>query len=295
MNEEEISSLRRAGAISREAREYGASLVKEGAKLYDVAEEVEGLILKRGAKPAFPINIGINDVAAHFTPATDDEIRFEKGQIVKIDVGAHVNGYVGDTTVTVEVGTRNWTPLIESSREALRVAIQMLSDGVQVSAIGGAVERTIKAAGFKPITNLTGHGLKRYVLHAEPTIPNLDDGGTARLRTDTAIAIEPFATNGFGQTCNDRPGNIYRVLREKPMRDPKSFELFHAIKKEFNTLPFCERWCTRLNPEAPALLKTLVRHGLISRYAVLKEVRGGMVSQAEHTIALLPTGPEITT
>jgi len=241
------------------------------------------------------VSIGINDVAAHFTPATNDELRFERGQVVKVDVGAHVNGYIGDTAVTVEVETKNWTPLIEAAQNGLRVAVQMLGDGVQVNAVGGAVERTIRSTGFKPVVNLTGHGLKQYNLHAGLTIPNVDDGSTTRLRTDMAVAVEPFATNGGGQVYNDRPGNIFRILREKPMRDENSFRLFQSIKREFGTLPFCERWCTRLNPDASVLLKTLVRHGLISSYAVLREVRGGMVSQAEHTIALLPTGPEITT
>lgn len=295
MNEEELSCLRKAGVISREAREHGASLIQEGARLYDIAEEVEALVVKRGAKPAFPVNIGIDDVAAHFTPATGDALKFERGQVVKLDVGAQVNGYIGDTAVSVEVGTKNWTPLIDAAREGLRIAIQMLGDGVQAAAIGGAVERTIKARGFKPVANLTGHGLRQYNLHAGLTIPNVEDGSTAKLHTDMAIAVEPFATNGFGQVYNDRPGNIFRVLREKPMRDQKSFDLFQVIKREFGTLPFCERWCTRLDPEAPVLLKTLVRHGLISSYSVLREVRGGMVSQAEHTIALLPGGPEIMT
>jgi len=295
MNQDELASLRKAGAISREARERGASMVQEGARLFDVAEEIEALIVRKGAKPAFPVNIGVDDVAAHYTPATNDELRFEKGQVVKIDVGAHVDGYIGDTAVTVEVGTKNWTPLIEAAQGALKVALQIAGDDVQVNAIGGAVERTIKAMGYKPVANLTGHGLKQYNLHAGLTVPNVDDGSTARLRVDTVVAIEPFATNGFGQVYNDRPGNIFRILRERPMRDQRSFEFFQSIKREFGTLPFCERWCTRLDPDAPVLLKTLVRHGLISSYAVLREVRGGMVSQAEHTVAILPQGPEVLT
>jgi len=295
MDDHALECLRRAGAISREARELGASMVKEGLRYVEVADEVEAFIIRNGAKPAFPVNIGINDVAAHYTPSTEDRGVFQRGDLVKVDVGAHVDGYVGDTAVTVEVATKNWQPLIESSAKALEMALEMVGDNVSVSAIGGAVERTIKSNGFKPVSNLTGHGMRRFNLHAGLTVPNVDDHSMARVKNEMVIAIEPFATNGGGQVFNDRPGNIYRVLRDRPVRDPKAAELFKAINDNFETLPFCERWCTALNPEAPALLHTLVRHGLISSYAILKEVKGGMVSQKEHTVIIVGSKCEVTT
>jgi methionyl aminopeptidase len=295
MDEHEIDCLRKAGAISKDARELGASLVKEGGRLVDVAEEVEALIIRRGARPAFPVNIGINDVAAHYTPSTGDKAVFSAGDVVKVDVGAHVDGYVGDTAITVEVGTKNWRELLEASEKALRMALDMIGDGVAVSSLGATIERAIKDAGLKPVTNLTGHGMRRYSLHAGLTIPNINDGSTARVKKDMVVAIEPFATNGAGQVYNEKPGNIYRVIKERPIRDKKAEELFKTIASNFGSLPFCERWCTSLNPEAPILLRTLVRHGLISSYSILKEVKGGMVSQAEHTVVIDGERREITT
>ncbi len=295
MDAEAVAAHRKAGAISREARELGASMIAEGVKLVDVAEAVEELIIKRGGKPAFPVNIGINDVAAHYSPSTADPLVFQKGDLVKLDVGAHVDGYIGDTAVSVEVGTKNWTKLIEASAEALRVAIQMIGDNVSVSTIGGAVERTIHARGYKPVVNLTGHGLKRYILHAGLTVPNFDDKSQSKIRNDMVVAIEPFATDGGGQIFNDRPGNIYRVIRDRPLRDADAQALFDRIKSEYAGLPFCERWCTRIDPKAPHLLRTMQRHGQISSYSVLKEVRGGMVSQTEHTMMVLPSGVEVIT
>lgn len=295
MDDHELTCLRKAGLISKEARELGASMVREGARLADLAEEVEAHIIKRGARPAFPVNIGINDVAAHFTPTTADKVTFAAGDIVKVDVGAHVDGYVGDTAVTIEVGTKNWQLLVDASAKALRMALEMVGEGVPVSAVGATIERGIKDGGFKPVSNLTGHGMKRYSLHAGLTIPNINDGSVARVKNDMVLAIEPFATNGGGQVYNDRPGNIYRVLRERPIKNQKAEELFGFINSNFGSLPFCERWCTALMPEAPGLLRTLVRHGLISSYAILREVRGGMVSQAEHTIIVASSKCEITT
>ena len=137
MDEHALECLRKAGAISREARELGVGLVDEGKRLVDVENEVEAFIVHRGARPAFPVNIGVNDIAAHFSPSSDDKTIFHRGDLVKVDVGAHVDGYVGDTAATVEISTKNWRPLIDSTSKALRIAIEMIGENVSVSQIGG--------------------------------------------------------------------------------------------------------------------------------------------------------------
>ncbi len=295
MNEHVLRSLRLAGVIAREAREYGMGLVGEGVRYLDVVVEIESLIIRRGARPAFPVNIGVNEVAAHFTPNHEDTQRFAKGDVVKVDVGAHVDGYVGDTAATIEVGTRNWQELISASNDALRIALEVVGDGVPVNTIGGAIERTIKERGFRPVVNLTGHSMNQYNLHAGLTVPNIDDGLSARVRDGMAVAIEPFATNGAGQVVNGKLGNIYRVVAERPMRDQKALELFSRIQADFGTLPFCERWCVAIDKNAPSLIRTLLRHGLISSYPVLREIKKGIVSQAEHTVVVHGSTVEITT
>ncbi|MBM4237130.1 MAG: type II methionyl aminopeptidase [Euryarchaeota archaeon] len=295
MNEQALRSLRLAGSIAREAREYGIGLVAEGVRYLDVAVEVEEFILRKGARPAFPVNVGVNEVAAHFTPNNGDAQRFARGDVVKLDVGVHVDGFVGDTAATVEIGTRNWQELIDAVNAALRIALEVVGEGVPVSTIGGAIERAIKEKGFRPVVNLTGHSMNQYNLHAGLTVPNIDDGMTTKVRDGMAVAIEPFATNGAGQVVNGKLGNIYRVITERPMRDPKALEFFRQIHTSFGTLPFCERWCVDIDKRAPSMVKTLLRHGLISSYPVLKEMKKGIVSQAEHTVAIHDGKVEITT
>ncbi len=287
--------IRKAGHLSSEARELGRSLVAEGVRLRDVAENMELHILEHGGKLAFPVNISLNDVAAHFTPNNADETVFKSGDLVKLDVGAHVDGYLGDTATTVEVGTRNWQGLIQASERALQQALEVAQDGVSVGTIGGVVERSIKGSGFRPVVNLSGHEMKRYNLHAGLSVPNYDDGSLTKLTGNMLVAIEPFATNGQGQVSNGRSGNIYRVLRDRPLRDPEAEKLFQLIKQEFTTLPFCERWCDRLRPDSGATLRVLHRHGVISTYPILSENKQGMVSQAEHTILVTSGRGEITT
>jgi methionyl aminopeptidase len=295
MNDEILEKIRRAGAISGEARVLGASLVDEGVSLLSVAEEVEDFIRKKGAMPAFPANISINDNAAHYTPRSDDMLTFKRGDLVKIDVGAHVDGYIGDTAQTVEVRTKNWTNLINASAKALAMAIETVGEGVTVGTISGTIERAIKSEGFLPVTNLTGHGISCYNLHTGLTIANYDDGNPTKLKRDTQIAIEPFATHGGGEVRNSKPGNIYRILREREIRDEGAMKLMGLIKENFHGLPFCERWCTALDAKAQAHLKTLVRHGILYSYPVLTEIKGGMVAQTEHTVLLNGSKAEVTT
>jgi methionyl aminopeptidase len=295
MNDDILEKVRRAGTIAGEAREIGAGMVDEGVSLLKVADEVEAYILRKGAKPAFPTNISINEVAAHYSPRSDDKLVFKKGDLVKVDVGAHVDGYIGDTARTVEVRTKNWSNLITASDKALRMAIEMIGDGIAVSSLGGAIERAIRSEGFVPITNLTGHGMNCYNLHAGLTIANYDDGNSTKLRSDMILAIEPFATHGAGEVRNAKPGNIYRILRDREVRDGEANKLFVRIKENFGTLPFCERWCTAMDTKAPNHLKTLVRHGVLFAYPILTEAKSGMVSQTEHTVMIKSGRAEVTT
>jgi methionyl aminopeptidase len=244
---------------------------------------------------AFPTNLSINDVAAHFSPNLHDDMRFSQGDVVKVDVGAHVDGFIGDTAATVEVGTKNWTDLINASARALTFATEMIADGTPVNAIGGAVERSIKESGFRPVVNLNGHEMKQYNLHAGLSIPNFDDGTTTKVRDGMIIAVEPFATNGAGSVDNAKAGNIYRIIRDRQLKDAETMRLFERIKTEYSSLPFCERWCQKLDKDAPYLLKNMFRHGVIMSYPMLREVKHGLVSQMEHTLVIVNNRCEITT
>lgn len=287
-------SLLRAGRISREVRERAASLVKEGALLLDVAEEAEDLMRKRGAKPAFPTCISIDHIAAHYSPTHDDTTRFRHGNVVKLDLGAQLDGWIADTAVTVEVGTRNWTELVRASELALQTAIEAVHDGVSTRAIGEGIQRAIEAHGYRPVRNLTGHTIERYLLHAGKSVPNVAHGHEF-LEAGEVVAIEPFASSGAGQVDGRRTGNIYRVLKVKPQKAADANEFLARIADEFKTLPFAERWAHRIDSKAPALLNALVRTGAVMTYPALLDLGGGIVSQTEHTMIVGPTGAEVTT
>ena len=294
LNSDQLEKLKKAGRVSAEARNLGLSMVAEGVKLFDVAEEVESYIKSHGCKLAFPCNISINEVAAHYTPSPDDKSVFDFGDVVKVDCGAHIDGFVGDTAGTVEVGSNRFRDLIEASKDARDSVMEFIGEGCVINEIGKVVDMTIRSRGFVPIRNLTGHEIQPYNLHAGLAIPNYDDGNIDKLQAGMIIACEPFATNGEGLIESGRPGNICRLVRaDKPLKEPALQEFLDYIKEEFSTFPFCARSCDW--PKANLLLNKLVRQGVASSYAILNEVKGGCVTQSEHTVYIAGNKGEITT
>lgn len=285
---ESVETWRRAGRIGAAALATGISLAKPGAALIDIAEEVEGTIRKEGGQPSFPVNLSIDDQAAHYTPFPGDARRLKSGEILKIDVGAHLDGYVSDTAATVEVGTTTRGPLLRASREALEAASKVLHGGIETRTISEVIQRAINGLGFKPVSNLTGHNIERYVLHAGKSVPNTTAMPSVRLEAGEIVAIEPFATNGEGMIYNGPFGNILRFRSEPPKE--KEGEMA-GLYQSFRTLPFCLRWVR----DEELRRTVLTKRRYLQVYPVFLEVGKGLVSQAERTFLLTPEGAEVLT
>ncbi len=278
-----------AGKIAKQVREEAVKLIKPGVKLLDVAEFVESRIRELGGKPAFPCNISVNSDAAHFTPKANDERVFKEGDIVKLDIGVHVDGYIADTAVTVDLGDHE--NLVKAAEEALRKAIEVVHAGVNTAEISNAIYETITEFGFKPVFNLTGHGLDHYLAHAPPTIYNFRVEKGVELKEGMVIAIEPFVTNGVGKVTERGECEIYSLIALKPVRMRQARVLVEEILKKYKTLPFAKRWVK----VSEIILAKLVREGILRAYPVLTEVSKGLVSQAEHTVIVEENGARVIT
>lgn len=283
-----------AGRIAARVREEAAQRVREGTKLLDLCEWVEARIRELGGQPAFPCNVSINDVAAHYSPLPGDPSAVPEGAVVKLDIGVHVDGYIADTAVTVTLNDK-LTSLLEAAREALDRAIEVFRPGTPFTRIGAVVEETIKRYGYQPIRNLSGHSLARYTIHAGEIIPNVGDRLVRGKVGCGAYAIEPFATTGEGIVIEREPITIYaytgKRVRARLSQDEK--RVLATIAARFRTLPFSPRWLTdTLSFERLThALARLARRGLLIAYPVLVERSGGVVAQFEHTI--LVNGDEI--
>ncbi|MEM3374158.1 MAG: type II methionyl aminopeptidase [Candidatus Woesearchaeota archaeon] len=282
----------KAGKIASEARKYGISLIKEGVSLLEVSEKVEKKIIELGANFAFPPQISLNNIAAHYCADYEDKIVFKKGDIAKLDVGVMFDGFIGDTAETICVGYENdetyiGNKLIKASKEALNNAIKIIKPGITIGEIGRVIQETIKSYGFSPVKNLSGHGLDQYVFHAKPNIPNFDSGDKTKLEKGIVIAIEPFASTGKGIIYESSNANIFSQIAKKPVRNMITRQVLSEIEK-YKNMPFTTRWLAYKFglQKTNFALRELLQLGIIRSYPPLPDADNGLVSQAEHTIII---------
>jgi methionyl aminopeptidase len=299
MNNEVHDKYKLAGRIAADARDFGVNLLKPGASYLDIANKIESKILEEGGGLAFPVNISINEVAAHYSPKHDDTITLKKDDVVKLDIGAHIDGYIADTAVTIEIGNNKYNEMIKASSDALDAAINLLKAGINLYEIGKTVQETITSYGYKPIDNLTGHSMQRYILHAGMSIPNVSDEiYKSKPKAGDVLAIEPFATNGAGHVVSGSGSNIYlckESFKQKLIRDKEAKIIFEKIKNEFKTLPFAQRWFKKQFSYSEMSLRKLSFIGLVKHYPQLIDAKKGIVTQKEHTVIVTEGGCEVIT
>ncbi len=286
ITEEDLNNWRKAGKIAAEALEYGRTLIKKNATLLEVSDLVEKKIFDLGGKPAFPVQISCDHIAAHYCAEPDDKTVFEN-QLACLDVGVHVEGAIGDTACTVDLSGK-WTDLVKAAREAVDKAIKIVHIGTTLGEIGKTIQETITSHGFTPIKNLSGHGLNQYDIHTVPTIPNVATGDKTALENNMIIAIEPFSTNGAGLIYELDRANIFALVNPKPVRSNMTRQVLQFIGENYRTLPFTTRWLTKKFPQGQVnfALRDLLNNAIIRQYAPLPEKNKGMVAQAEHTLLI---------
>ncbi len=286
MNEEIIEKYILAGKIASDVKKEAKKIVKEGAHLFEIAETLENLIFERGGKLAFPINLSINEIAAHYTPIKSETIEIKPDDVLKVDVGVHIDGYIADTALTINPNKQH-EKLISAVNEAVANAIKIAKIGTRIGDIGSAIQKVIDFYGFKPVRNLGGHFLEQYQAHTGEFIPNIKSDNNVKLKEGDVIAIEPFATTGSGLIKEGKSGNIY-MFSGTAVRNKLEREVLKRIIKESRTLPFTPRWFRDISDARVNLaISQLLKHRAIQGYPILKEVNDGLVAQAEHTILIL--------
>jgi methionyl aminopeptidase len=295
LKEEELQTYRKVGKLTSEVREKARSKVKPGVTLLSVAEYVEDLIREKGAQPAFPCNVSPNQIAAHYSPPANDETQIKEGDLVKIDIGAHLDGYIADTATTVATGEN--VEMVETIERVLEEAIKVVKPGIGVEEIGEIVEETAKASGFKPVQNLTGHSLARWTLHAGLSIPNVKEEPGNKIKAGDVLALEPFITDGAGVVEDQPQTYIFRYLGDRPVRMRMARKLLLDVKRLYGNLPFAERWLAKRVSKIrlELSLRDLISSGALHPYYILKEREDGKVAQAEHTVIVTEDGCEVTT
>jgi len=295
---EEIEKFRLSGKILRETREEMRTQVHENMPIIDLCERAKGLIRAKGGRPAFPCNVSINEVTAHYTSPPRDTSEIPEGSTVKVDLGVQIDGYVTDTAFTVSFNSEGRS-MVNTAEQALKTALENIHGDMALGKIGSLIETTIRNRGFKPISNLTGHSVGRYLIHAGTSIPNVSQVSLGKVRSGEVYAIEPFVTlpDAIGRVDDSPQTTIYRLLKTKSVKNDAAKRMLKHIEVNFRTLPFAERWLVGVvnNEQHKAAFKELLVSKAVMSYPVFVEASKKPVAQAEHTILLKDDGCEVLT
>jgi len=295
---EALEKYAKSGRILAQVREYVSTMPVQGRRILDVCEEVEAKIRELGGGPAFPCGVGINEVAAHYTSPWNDATLIPPNSLVKIDFGVELDGFITDTAITISLNPV-YDSMIVAAKTALQEALAAVAPGRKLSEIGSVVERCIQRYGFKPIRNLTGHKIDRYIVHAGKSVPNVSGMENGRFEVGEIYAVEPFVTlkDAEGAVRDGEDAYIYRFVRAKGARSKEAGSLLEYIRETYKTLPFASRWVFKnwSEGDVQAAFRELKSERCIAGYPVLVEASGKPVSQAEHTIVVTEDGCKVLT
>jgi methionyl aminopeptidase len=296
--EEDLQKYQHAGKIAKEVREEIRKTVKEGMPIIDICEKVEGLTRKKGGKPAFPCNVSINEITAHYTSPPNDKQTIPEKSIVKVDIGVHVDGYIADTATTVCFNPE-YEDMVNTAKEALEKAVELLQPGLSITRFGSEIQKTIKTRGYKPISNLTGHLIKRYIIHAGKSLPNVFNLSKSRIKEGEIYGVEPFVTviDATGRVDNLKEKTIFRFQKNKSLKNPYAKQILSYIKKNFLTLPFTERWLYRFASSSnyKIAFSELLSSKAVIGYPIFVEASRKPVAQAEYSILIEKDGCTVLT
>jgi methionyl aminopeptidase len=285
MDEETLQSYIKAGKIAAEALVFGKEQIKKGASLLTITERIEQKIKQLNGNLAFPVQLSCNEIAAHFCPEKDDKIMLEN-QLVSLDIGVHINGFIGDCACSVDLSEK-YKDLVKASEEALKAATKILQIGTKIGEIGKTIQETIESFGYKPVKNLSGHGLSQWNIHDQPTIPNFNTRDETEMKKGMVIAIEPFATNGSGFIEEKGDPSVFMMIGKKSVRTGFVRDIQKEIES-YNGLPFTSRWITNKFSEVQAryAMNQLKQLGILHEFPPLVEKQKGIVSQAENSFLI---------
>ncbi|MHA2288490.1 MAG: type II methionyl aminopeptidase [Promethearchaeota archaeon] len=292
----EIESLTKAGKIAKEMKTYLKPKIKVGANIFNLVEEAEAKIIELGGNWAFPINVSINNIAAHYTsPIKDDGLTIKDGDVVKIDLGVHIEGYIVDTAFTASFNDDEALEnIIQATEVALEAVKMMIKPKINTKELGKKTEDIVKGFKFNPIKELGGHQVERWIVHGKKQLPELGNQGGDIMEEGEVFAIEIFASTGEGSVHTTNSSFIYELnpyAGRVPLRRKTSKQILGHVNKNYKTLPFAERWLAKDFRMGVAFgLQELVQQGKIQPHYVLAEQKGEYVAQTEETVLITEDG-----
>lgn len=295
MEKGELEKWKKAGKLGAEVMAFAKKIIKPEMPLLEIAEQIEKKISDLKVTSAFPINLSINEVAAHSSPLHNETAKAEG--LLKIDLGININGYISDLAYSIDfTPEQKYKDLILASEHALKEAIKIIKPGIMLTEVGKIIQDIIATYNVSSVRNLSGHELTPWKLHSGLTIPNYDNGNTTKLEKGMILAVEPFATTGEGIVQDGRPSGIYKFTSHEPTRDMNARKILEFVEKEYKELPFSSRWLVKkFGTRALFSLRLLEQANALHHFKQLVEKTKAPVSQAEHTILVTEKSCEVLT
>lgn len=312
-----LKDYRQSAEIHRTVRQYAQRMIKPGMSLTEIAENIEnstraltehpgleeGDAMKGGV--GFPTGLNINHIAAHYSPNAGNKVVFTEKDVMKVDIGVHLNGHIVDSAFTIAFDHK-YDNLLTAVKEATNTGVREAGIDVRVGDIGAAIQETMesyeieldgKTYPIKSIRNLNGHDIVPYSIHGGKSVPIVKSNDQTKMEEGEVFAIETFGSTGRGYVVEDLETSHYGLTPDAPnvpLRISSARGLLSVIKKNFGTIPWCRRYLDRLGQEKYLLgLNNLVQAGIVQAYPPLVDVKGSYTAQFEHTILLRPTVKEV--
>ena len=311
-----IESMRKAGECHKQIRKYAQTIIKPGIKLIDMVEKIENMLRfitnmnLTECGQAFPTGCSLNNVAAHYTPNKGDETILQYDDVMKLDFGTQINGYIIDSAFTVAFNPI-YDNLLKASKEATTEGVKNAGIDVRLGELGGIIGEVLnsyeieikgKTHKIKAIKDLCGHTMDRYKIHGAKSVPLYRDDSSetsnVKMEEGEFYAIETFATTGSGHVNEKHPWSHYmkkpEAFNNAKIKSGQPKALFKYIDEHFSTMAFCPRWLEESGYTGiDKSLKYLCDHDLVEPYPPLADIEGCYTSQFEHSFMLKPTCKEI--
>lgn len=295
---EKLEYHRLAGTISKDIEPFARSLVKVGAKIIDICDKIEEKILeKTGSKGgmAFPCNVSINHIAAHYSSPPGDTKEIKEGDLVKVDYGIHMDGHISDYAFTISFNPE-YEKMIEVASQAVKAVVSAVKPEAKTNELGAVAEKIAKENGYRTIIDLSGHQLEQWELHGNKVIPNYAMPSGAKMEENEVYAMETFITTGSGNIHDMSTCHIYQLLPARMLpRTPPARKILKAIGNKYKTLPFAKRWLAKEVGFGYNLgLRELTRLGLLHEFHPLAEnKKESVIAQREVSFIVTSEGAEV--
>ena len=321
-----LIDYRHAAETHRQVRQWAQKNIKPGQTLTEIAEGIEDSVrrlvghdgLSEGdahiAGMGFPTGVNLDHIAAHYSPNAGNKMVLQQNNVMKVDIGVHVNGRIVDSAFTMAFDPM-YDNLLNAVKDATNTGVREAGIDVRLGEIGAAIQETMESYEVeingttypvKSIRNLNGHTINHYSIHGTKSVPIVKSADMTKMEEGDVFAIETFGSTGNGYVREEGEVSHYAKRDDAPnvaLRLSSAKNILNVINKNFGTLPFCRRYLDRLGQDKYLLgvysfyvcrmrrshviltgrqLNSLVSSGIIEDYPPLVDKKGSYTAQFEH-------------